>query len=377
MTDAASASHVVIVGGGVAAVETLLALRAAPRGAALSITLVAPGTVFDYRPLAVLTSFGPTPLRRYPLRRICDDSAATLVADTVVEVDAARRAVRLGSGATLAYDALVLAPGARTAPGVAGSHTFLAETDGDGMRWVLDELDRGEIRSIAFVVPAESGWSLPLYELALLTAAHCRAGEAGTCALTLVTHESEPLAVVGGDAGAAVAQLLDAAEVRVVAGRQVRAWEDGRLALDPAVQDELRVDRVVSLPRQSGPGIAGLPTDESDFIEVDDHMRVPGMTGVYAVGDATTFPVKQGGLASQQADLAASLIARAAGPDPSAWARLRSVLLTGERPLYIQALIENGKARASSVSEHPPWSPPQKIAARYLAPYLDAWDQRS
>lgn len=251
---------------------------------------------------------------------------------------------------------------------------FSAETDGDGTQWIVRELEQGLVRSLVFVVPPESGWSLPLYELALLTANHAESRSIGNVALTLVTCEPAPLAVVAGDASAAVTRLLGIADVRVLAGRRALAWDGRIVTLDPPDgEGPLVADRVVALPRLSGPAIAGLPADDHGFIEVDEHLRVPGLPGVYAVGDATTFPVKQGGLAAQQADLAAALIARAAGPDASSWAILRSVLLTGGRPLYIQALIEGDRPHASSTSETPPWSPPQKIVARYLAPYLEAW----
>jgi len=372
------AGRVVIAGGGIAAVETLLALRAAPRGAELQVTLVAPGDQLEYRPLSVLEPFGPAPVRRYPLARICAEHDATLVADAVAAVDGEAGAVRLGSGAALPYDALVVAVGARRSPALADAHTFLAETDGDGTHWIVRELEQRTVRSITFVVPERAGWSLPLYELALLTARHAAARGIGNVALTLVTCEPEPLAIVGGDASAAVARLLGVADVRVLAGRRATAWDGRIVTLDPPdAEGPLVADRVVALPRLGGPAIDGLPCDADGFVEVDAHMRVRGLDGVYAVGDATTFPVKQGGLAAQQADLAAALIARAAGPDPSRSAVLRSVLLTGSRPLYIQALIEGDRPKASSVSETPPWSPPQKVAARYLAPYLEAWPERS
>ena len=45
------------------------------------------------------------------------------------------------------------------------------------------------------------------------------------------------------------------------------------------------------------------------ILPVDEHARVRGVGGVYAAGDATTFALKQGGLATQQADAAAETIA--------------------------------------------------------------------
>jgi len=94
---------------------------------------------------------------------------------------------------------------------------------------------------------------------------------------------------------------------------------------------------------------------------------------VFAIGDATTFPIKQGGVASQEADVVAALIARAAGHDvpvPRARPVLRTVMLTGAEPLYLSATIAGGESVASRASRHCPWWPPHKIAARHLAPYL-------
>lgn len=371
---AAARRHVVIVGGGVAAVETLLALRAAPRGGALDVTLVAPNEQLEYRPLAVLEPFGPAPTRRFPLAAIAADGDAALVRDTLRAVDGAARAIVLGDGSRIAYDVLVVAAGARRQPALKSAETFLDAAGGADLRGLLGELDAGAVRSVAFVVPPGSGWALPLYELTLLTAHHARERGLRDVELTLVTHEPQPLAVVAGEGGAAVAQLLDDAGVRVLRGRRVCGHDGRTVVLEPPGGGPLLADRVVALPRLAGPAIDGLPADAEGFVHVDDHMRVPGLDGVYAVGDATTFPVKQGGLAAQQADLAAALIARAAGPDPSPRARLRSILLTGDEPLYLQALIEGARCVASSASRTPPWSPPQKIAARYLAPYLDALD---
>ena len=48
---------------------------------------------------------------------------------------------------------------------------------------------------------------------------------------------------------------------------------------------------------------------------MDEHGRVSGIEDVYAAGDATTFPIKQGGLAAQQAVAAAEAIVARHGTD--------------------------------------------------------------
>jgi sulfide:quinone oxidoreductase len=93
---------------------------------------------------------------------------------------------------------------------------------------------------------------------------------------------------------------------------------------------------------------------------------VPGLADVYAVGDMTTRPLRQGGLATQQADAAASAIAAWAGapvtPQPYR-PDLRAILLTGGAPLFL---------RRGSAATDAPWWPPHKVAGRELAPYLEA-----
>ena len=68
------------------------------------------------------------------------------------------------------------------------------------------------------------------------------------------------------------------------------------------------------------------------------------MPDVFAAGDATDQPIKQGGLATQQADAAAELIAAEAGArvTPRPFRRvLRGVVLTGEAPLYLRRDLDD------------------------------------
>jgi len=139
----------------------------------------------------------------------------------------------------------------------------------------------------------------------------------------------------------------------------------------------------VVLPPVQGPWIEGLPTDDQGFIPVDRHGRVAGAAGVYAAGDATSFPIKQGGLATQQADAAAATLAADLGlrsDAPAFRPVLRGLLLTGGAPLYLRAELEGAEAvgRSRTVSSRVRgeastralWWPPGKVAGRYLAPYL-------
>ena len=129
-------------------------------------------------------------------------------------------------------------------------------------------------------------------------------------------------------------------------------------------------DVVVALGELVGPRIIGLPHDDAGFIPVDMHGRVRGCDDVFAAGDATDFEVKHGGLATRQADAVAEAIAAQVGAIDAAepfHPIVRAMLLAGDAPLYIDADL---LARDAVVSREPLWSPLDKIAGRYLSPYL-------
>lgn len=362
------ARRVVIAGGGVAAVEALLALRALPGGPALDVTVVAPAGELVYKPLAVGEPFGRPPMRRYRLDAICADLGATLVHDVLGAVEAERRIARCGDGRELPYDALVVATGASAHAALPSATTFFADRGGDAgdFHWVVREVEEGITRSIAFVVPPGSCWPLPLYELALLTAQRAWAVGAVDTAFTLLTPEDVPLAAFRGAGSEAVARLLAEAGIAVETAVYAHDYDGRTLALTPGDR-RLAIDRVVALPALRGPAIDGLPSDRDGFVRIDGRCRVPGCDGVYAVGDATTFPLKQGGIATQQADAVAAQIA---GRDAELRPHLRAILVTGRDPLYLAATVAGGVSVTSSASQACPWWPPHKIAARHLAPYL-------
>jgi len=363
--------RIVIAGGGIAAVETALALRSLT-GDALDLTMLAPGDRLSYRPMAVVEPFVARPARRYPLDAICRDLDVALRHATLAAVDGDAHEAVTGDGERIRYDALVIAIGARAEAALPRAHTFFADADPESLHWIVRELEERTLRRVAFVVPPGRTWALPLYELALMTAARVRDMGVDDAQLTLVTPEDVPLAIFRGGANAAVGELLAADGIAFVGDSYVDGYDGRTLTLTPGARS-LDADRVVALPVLHGPAIDGLPNDPDGFVHADELCRVPGLDGVYAAGDATTFAIKQGGVASQQADIVAALIARAAGAavaEPATRPLLRAILFTGDQPLYLRATVAGGESVASSASHRCPWWPPHKIAARHLAPYL-------
>jgi len=364
--------HTVIVGGGVAGLETMMALRAVA-DSRVRITLVTPEEDFVYRPLSVGEPFGLGAPHRHPLKRIVRDFDTELVHDELDRVAGRGSLILTRGGVEIAYDALVLALGARPYPAWKHVLTFTGEGDAEAVHALASEVDRGEVESIAFVVPAGVTWAWPLYELALLTAQ--RAHDSGAHpALSLFTPEPEPLAVFGHGASAEVAVRLEAAGVRFVSSATVDVTPDADVVLADMAAAQ-RFDRVVAVPRLEGPWPRGVPHDAHGFIPIDTHGRVHGAENIYAAGDGTNFPVKQGGIASQQADAVAQVIGKRAGAgnDPRAFPGvLRGQLLTGDEPLFMRADLSLNASKYSRASGSPPWWPVAKIAGIHLAPYFAA-----
>ena len=368
--DRSDQAHVLIAGGGVAALEAALALRALAEDR-VSVELLAPEPHFWYRPLAVAEPFALGEVRHFELSKLASDAGATFSPGALVSVDAARRLAYGSPGGAISYDALLIACGAVPKPAVDGALTFRGPADSAIIEQLLREIETGEVHRVAFAVPAGAVWSLPAYELALMTASWLATRGITGVELTLVTPETEPLHLFGREASDAVRALLEERGIAVHTRADPAEARDGELLL---VADGIVVaDRVVALPRLQGPRIGGIPQTFEGFIPVDVYGRVHGVANVYAAGDITTFPVKQGGIAAQQADAAAETIAAEAGVElmPSPFRPiLRGLLLTGAEPRYLRGELAGGAGEASQASAEPLWWPPAKIVGRHLAPFL-------
>jgi sulfide:quinone oxidoreductase len=241
----------------------------------------------------------------------------------------------------------------------------------------MERLRSGELHSLAFTMPGVESWALPLYELALLAATELEAAGAGDVELSIVTPEEGPLAVFGRRASEQARELLAERGIELLTGTHPVRFEQGRLKIVPG--DDVEVGAVVSLPRLEGRRIRGIVHDQDGFVRIDDHCRVIGKERVFAAGDVTSFPVKQGGIATQQADVAAEAIAADLGAlaEPAAFDPiLRGVLWTGAEPRYLQGWLAGGHGESSVLSAEPPWGHAEgKIVGRYLTPFVEGLDR--
>jgi sulfide:quinone oxidoreductase len=359
--------HILIAGGGVAALEALIALRELAGGRP-RVTLLAPEADFVYRPMAVAEPFCLGHAAHHPLGDVARDFGATVVRDSLGEVDPEGRAVVTGTGMSLDYDSLLIAVGARPEPVYRHAITFGAEGAPEALAGLLADLEEGHTKRVAFVVPSTVAWSLPLYELAVMTARDVFSAGIDGVELTFVTPEARPLEAFGSEAATMVAELLAQEGIEFIGSTFADVGHGFVLAGDRRID----VSRTIALPVPAGPAIVGLPADPGGFIPVDEHGRVPGVEDVYAAGDVTSSPIKQGGLAAQQAVAAAETIAARHGADldPQPFRPvLRGMLLTGGQRRWLRAPVGDtpGEARTSLRAL---WWPPTKISSRYLAPYL-------
>jgi sulfide:quinone oxidoreductase len=319
--------------------------------------------------MLVAEPFGSGDALRLSLDRLAREAGVSLRRDALVAVDPENRAVITEAGKRLSYDALIVALEARPVEAVPGALTFSGEAERRGFAQVLARLGRRGWERIAFVVPREATWSIAAYELALLTAAECEARNIPNVEIALVTHEPAPLDLLGAPASQLVSARLAEAGIALRVSAVADTYERGELRMEGG--NSLAVDTVVALPALEGPAVPGLPQRGRGFILTDVGMQVPGPDAVWAAGDATSFPIKQGGLAAQQADVAARAVPARAGahvPVEPFQPVLRGELITGGAPAFMRT--RRAHPDDDAAGDTALWWPPTKVAGRYLGAYL-------
>ncbi|MGK2954053.1 MAG: FAD-dependent oxidoreductase [Solirubrobacterales bacterium] len=219
-------------------------------------------------------------------------------------------------------------------------------------------------RCSRYLSVSEGGsWPLPVYELALLISAALDAG----ASTTIVSPEASPLELFGKESTETVATLLRNRNIETLLETAPAEYRDGVLLTKDGRQIE--ADLVVTLPLLTGHRIQGLPFDEQGFIHVDDFGQIEQHDREFAAGDVTSFPVKFGGLATEQADVVAATIAAAAwnGQAPEPFKPVyRGTLVTPD------GLVGLGPDAESSGPYG--WDPAEKVRGKYLTPFLKAAD---
>jgi sulfide:quinone oxidoreductase len=322
-------ARVLVIGGGVAGLDALIALRRLA-GERVSLELITPEAASASWSTAVSRAFGHRRPPRIDVAAVSRQTGARLVNDSLASVDTSSRRVTLRSGEVRGYDRLLITVGALAEESIAGAVTFGVPGGAARVRRVLQHAQTGELRDVLFAVPALVGLPLGLYELALLAAQRLR-GASTAPHLTVVTPERAPLIDFGAETSATALEELETHGIHVITGLMPEEIIWGELRTRPG-KVRINADVVITLPRMRGPALPGLPCDDAGFIVVDDHGRVDGAPDVYAAGDATTFfPIKDAGLAADQAFAAAESIAAAVGVPlaPRPFRPIRAGILAG------------------------------------------------
>lgn len=208
-TDRIDPRRIVIVGGGIAALEAVLALHDLA-DAQLRVTVIAPEPAFTLRPLDVARPFARGHAGQLDLAGFMADHGGRFRRTAALSFDTERRAVRCATGPDEPYDALIVAVGAPARP--AFEHVLTFGADPLAFGGLLADLEQGCSRSVAFVVPKGCSWPLPLYELALMTAEEVWGMGMDGVQMHLVTPDLAPLDIFGAEVSASVAELLQAAQ---------------------------------------------------------------------------------------------------------------------------------------------------------------------
>src|SRR3954470_4970765 len=115
-----SRHHVIVAGGGCAAVEAMLALRALGQER-VSVELIAKDPLLRYRPSATGEPFGVDEVALFELAELAERAGADFRCDALTAVMPSRHAIRLASGGTRPYDSLLIAVGARARAAIPGA----------------------------------------------------------------------------------------------------------------------------------------------------------------------------------------------------------------------------------------------------------------
>lgn len=344
--------RVLIAGGGIAALEAAFALRALAADL-VDIELLTPELRLFYRPQAAVEALGGAHARSFEISELAEALGAQLTQGELASVSPDAHVARTTHGMKIDYHALVIACGAFPRAVLRDALTFRGPADTDRIALLLRDLPRGETGHVVVAVPTRRTWPLPPYELALGLRAQT------DVPITLRTIEHAPAEILGRAGSGYLASLLAARDVAVEA--DVETFDAPRAG-----------ELVVAAPELGGNRIYGIPADQDGFIPVNRQAAVQGLGDVFAAGDCTSGLVKHGSLAAAQADAAAAVVAARAGaavtvrPYPQ---ELCAAVFCGDHTLYVRRDLDEG-ASDGLLSLDPPWSPPAKIAARYLSPAL-------
>jgi len=310
--------HIVVLGGGFGGLEATFYLRHR-LGDRVALTLVSDRDYFLFKPNTIYVPFGEDPEDfKVSLLGAVKRKNIEFVQDKATAVDPHSRKVMLG-GRDIGYDYLVVATGAdmqpKEIPGLA-EHAITIWTPAEMLRLrqalqkLVEDVRAGAARKLLFLIPPNNRCSGPLYELCLMSDTWMRRqGVRERVDILWSTCEDSFIQAFGPRLDTVVGGEFDERGIHGFKGFVVTAVEAGIVKYQNGRTHEF--DVLVAFP----PYVAeqrydALESDDRGFIKVDpDSRRVSGQSAIFAVGDATDFPIKQAFLALLQGDAAGEHIA--------------------------------------------------------------------
>ena len=315
------ASSAMILGGGFAGLEAAIQLREA----GLDVTLVSSRPHLFVYPTSIWVATGERRLDqvRLDLRDVARRHGFQLVVGTVSAISGARRAATV-DGEERTADHLVVAIGADRLRPPGYEHVFTLGGDPENVVRLRDALDallaKGEGRvAIGFggnPIDPSAVRGGPAFELMFnVETLLRRRGLRDRFQLTFFAPMASPGERMGRKAAAAIRGMLERLGVAARFGTKIAGFDAGGVRFEGG--ERLDAELVVFLPAGNGHPLvkaSDLPRNDAGFALIDEGCAVPGLDGVWAVGDAAALQgpdwrAKQGHLAEVMARVAAANIA--------------------------------------------------------------------
>ncbi|WP_242338865.1 MULTISPECIES: NAD(P)/FAD-dependent oxidoreductase [Anaeromyxobacter] len=320
---------VLVLGGGFAGLESAIQFRR--RG--YDVTLVTERPYLFIYPTSIWIPTGESRFEDacLDLETVARERGFRLVVGRVDAVDGAAKRATVGTQ-TYTADHLVLALGASRLrpPGI--EHTQTLGGDPEGTRRFKDALQalvaRGAGRiAIGFGGNPKDGSAVrggPAFEMIFnVDTLLRRRGLRDRFALTFFAPMPRPGERMGARAVEAVARMFARRGIESRYGKKIAAFTAEGVSLEDGAR--IDADLVAFIPAGDGHPVAkasALPRNEAGFVTVDAGCAVPGLPGVWAVGDVAALEgpawrAKQGHLAEVMARTAAANAAAVDGGRPA------------------------------------------------------------
>jgi sulfide:quinone oxidoreductase len=263
------------------------------------VVLVDRSPVYTFEPSLTWVMMG----QRDP-RRISRDlgtlsrKGIEFITGEIVHIDAGAKKVHL-ENRELDYDYLVIALGAEysaeAVPGLNRAWTFYHADGAEGLALELPKLESGRI---AIVVPALP-YKCPaaVYEGALLIDDWLRRRKLrGDIQIDLFTPETRPMMSTGEHIGLRVIAMLQERDIGFHPGVKLKSVDHQKHEMDFADGATEQFEMLIAVPIHVAPHVletSGL-LNGAPWLEVDRETLATSFEDVYAIGDATMIPLREG-----------------------------------------------------------------------------------